>query len=32
MVHGNLIIRLNVEKERTAYVTRELTIEDKKVL
>ncbi|CAG2200499.1 Tyrosine-protein phosphatase 1,Tyrosine-protein phosphatase non-receptor type 13,Tyrosine-protein phosphatase non-receptor type 7,Tyrosine-protein phosphatase non-receptor type 4 [Mytilus edulis] len=30
MVLGNLIIRLNVEKERTAYVTREITIEDKK--
>ncbi|XP_063400014.1 receptor-type tyrosine-protein phosphatase gamma-like [Mytilus trossulus] len=30
MVHGDLIIRLNAEKERTAYVTREITIEDKK--
>ncbi|OPL33933.1 hypothetical protein AM593_06966, partial [Mytilus galloprovincialis] len=30
MVHGNLIIRLNAEKERTAYVTREISIEDKK--
>ncbi|XP_052066367.1 receptor-type tyrosine-protein phosphatase alpha-like [Mytilus californianus] len=30
MVHGNLSLRLNVEKERTAYVTREITIEDKK--
>ncbi|XP_063397974.1 receptor-type tyrosine-protein phosphatase alpha-like isoform X2 [Mytilus trossulus] len=30
MVHGNLIIRLTAEKERTAYVTREITIEDKK--
>ncbi|XP_052066368.1 receptor-type tyrosine-protein phosphatase alpha-like [Mytilus californianus] len=30
MVHGNLSLRLNDEKERTAYVTREITIEDKK--
>ncbi|XP_052077938.1 receptor-type tyrosine-protein phosphatase T-like isoform X2 [Mytilus californianus] len=30
MVQGNLILRLNVEKKRTAYVTREITIEEKK--
>lgn len=31
MVLGNLIINLHSEKERAAYVTRELSVEDKKV-
>lgn len=31
MVLGNLIITLQSEKERAAYVTREISVEDKKV-
>lgn len=31
MVLGNLVITLQTEKERAAYVTREISVEDKKV-
>jgi hypothetical protein len=31
MTHGNLVLTLMTEKERTAYVTREISVVNKKV-